>query len=56
MYFAEVRTRHCGLKEIQLYANELMRENIAFYKNLGYQKTDRRLDSGFKRVFMKKAL
>jgi len=56
MYFAEVRTRQCGLTEIQLYTNELMLENIAFYKKLGYQETDRRLDSGFKRVFMKKTL
>jgi len=56
MYFAEVRTRQCALKEIQLYTNELMLENIAFYKKLGYQETDRRLDSGFKRVFMKKTL
>ena len=56
MYFAEVRTRQSGLKEIQLYTNEQMVENIAFYNKLGYQETDRRLDSGFKRVFMKKTL
>jgi ribosomal protein S18 acetylase RimI-like enzyme len=56
MYFAEVRTRQCGLKEIQLYTNEQMVENIAFYNKLGYRETDRRLDSGFKRVFMKKTL
>src|SRR5215467_208436 len=56
MDFAELRTRQCGLKEIQLYTNELMLENIAFYNKLGYRETDRRLDSGFKRVFMKKTL
>jgi N-acetylglutamate synthase-like GNAT family acetyltransferase len=56
MLFAEVRARQCGYKEIQLYTNELMLENIAFYHKLGYREIDRRLDSGFKRVFMKKAL
>lgn len=56
MYFAEVRTRQCGFKEIQLYTNEQMVENIAFYNKLGYRETDRRLDAGFRRVFMKKTL
>jgi N-acetylglutamate synthase-like GNAT family acetyltransferase len=56
MLFAEVRARQCGYREIQLYTNELMLENIAFYHKLGYREIDRCLDSGFKRVFMKKAL
>ena len=56
MRFAEDRAKQCGYKEIQLYTNERMFENIAFYKDLGYQETDRRLDSGFKRVFMTKTL
>ena len=54
--FAEVKARQCGYREIQLYTNELMQESIAFYKDLGYTETDRRLDAGFKRVFMKKKL
>lgn len=56
MCFAEARARQCGYKEIQLYTNELMQENIILYKHLGYRETDRRLDGGFKRVFMKKLL
>lgn len=56
MLFAEVKARRCGYKEIQLYTNQLMVENIAFYKKLGYRETGRRLDAGFKRVFMKKIL
>ena len=54
--FAEDRARQCGYKEIQLYTNEAMLENIAIYNKLGYRETDRRLESGFKRVFMKKTL
>jgi ribosomal protein S18 acetylase RimI-like enzyme len=54
--FAEARARLCGYGEIRLYTNELMQENIALYNKLGYQETSRKLDSGFKRVFMKKRL
>jgi ribosomal protein S18 acetylase RimI-like enzyme len=54
--FAESRTRQCCYREIQLYTNELMHENLALYKKLGYQETSRGLNSGFKRVFLKKTL
>jgi ribosomal protein S18 acetylase RimI-like enzyme len=54
--FAEARSRQCGYGEIQLYTNELMRENLAWYARLGYRETSRRLDSGFKRVFMSKTI
>jgi ribosomal protein S18 acetylase RimI-like enzyme len=54
--FAEERARECGYREVQLYTNELMSENLAWYVGLGYQETSRRNDSGFRRVFMKKTL
>jgi len=54
--FAEARSRQCGYREIRLYTNELMRENLAWYTRLGYQEISRRLDSGFKRVFMSKTI
>jgi ribosomal protein S18 acetylase RimI-like enzyme len=54
--FAEAKVRECGYNEIHLYTNELMHQNLALYKRLGYQETARRLDSGFRRVFMKKTL
>ena len=54
--FAETRTRECGYAQIRLYTNELMHENLALYERLGYREFSRRLDSGFKRVFMKKTL
>jgi hypothetical protein len=50
------RSGSCGYNEIHLYTNELMHQNLALYKRLGYQETARRLDSGFRRVFMKKTL
>lgn len=56
MAHAENLADNCGLKEIRLYTNELMTENIGFYESLGFKETDRRLDSGFRRVFMQKTL
>ena len=50
------RARQCGYREIELYTNELMHENLAWYARLGYQQTSRRLDAGFKRVFMRKTI
>jgi N-acetylglutamate synthase-like GNAT family acetyltransferase len=54
--FAEARARQCGYREIELYTNELMHENLAWYARLGYQPTSCRLDEGFKRVFMRKTI
>jgi N-acetylglutamate synthase-like GNAT family acetyltransferase len=54
--FAEARSRQCGYRQIRLYTNELMHENLAWYARLGFQETSRRLDSGFKRVFMSKTI
>jgi ribosomal protein S18 acetylase RimI-like enzyme len=54
--FAEAKARECGYNEIHPYTNELMHQNLALYKRLGYQETARRLDSGFRRVFMTKTL
>jgi ribosomal protein S18 acetylase RimI-like enzyme len=54
--FAENRARQCGYKEIQLYTNSAMRENIAMYVKLGYEEFFRGCQSGFHRVFLKKNL
>ena len=54
--FAEQRARDIGLLEVSLYTNELMTENIQLYRRLGYVEVDRRLDEGFRRVFMSKRM
>jgi ribosomal protein S18 acetylase RimI-like enzyme len=54
MAFAEEAARSRGLREIRLYTNERMEENIPFYRSLGFEETGRRLDEGYQRVFMKK--
>jgi ribosomal protein S18 acetylase RimI-like enzyme len=54
--FAEKRAERAGLPEIRLYTNEKMWENLAFYEKLGFEETERRLDGGYRRVFMRKRL
>lgn len=54
--FAERQALASGLSELRLYTNELMTENIAYYRRLGYEEVDRRMDHGFRRVFMRKVL
>jgi ribosomal protein S18 acetylase RimI-like enzyme len=45
-----------GLKQIRLYANEAMIENLGFYKRHGYVETHRGVHDGFHRVFFAKAV
>ncbi|MBV9580874.1 MAG: GNAT family N-acetyltransferase [Chloroflexi bacterium] len=54
--FAEQHARTLGITELRLYTNELMAENLVLYRRLGYVEVDRRLDDGFRRVFMRKRL
>lgn len=56
MRFAEEFARERGLSEILLYTNERMTENIAFYKGLGFREVDRRLEDGYRRVYLNKNL
>ena len=56
MAFAEEKARRDGLPEIRLYTNEKMHENLAVYAKQGFEGTGRRLDGGYRRVFMRKRL
>ena len=56
MAFVEEAARGRGLREIRLYTNERMEENLPFYRSLGFEETGRRLDEGYRRIFMKKRL
>ena len=56
MALAEERARRDGLPEIRLYTNEKMHENLAVYARLGFEETERKIDGGYRRVFMRKRL
>ena len=56
MAFAEQHARERGLREVRLYTNEVMVENLAFYQRLGFVEVERRVDDGYHRVFMRKSL
>lgn len=56
MAFAEQEARKARLSEIRLYTNELMTENLRFYRKLGFEEIDRRVEDGYRRVFLHKAL
>jgi len=52
--FAEEQARAAGLPELRLYTNEVMTENLAFYARLGFEEIGRRVDDGYKRIFLRK--
>jgi len=45
--------RDSGCSSIELYTNELMTENIAWYKKLGFSEFDHVVEDGFSRVYMR---
>lgn len=52
----EDRARIRGMDAIELYTNEKMTENLAFYPRLGFDEVERRSEAGFNRVYFRKAL
>jgi N-acetylglutamate synthase-like GNAT family acetyltransferase len=56
MEFAEDLARQRQIGRLALYTNEVMTENQAIYEHLGYRPTDRRLEGGYRRVYMEKVL
>ncbi len=53
---AEEQARGLGLREIRLYTNETMTENLAYYPRRGYAETHRADQDGFNRVFFRKPI
>lgn len=53
---AEAQARQRGFREMRLYTNELMHENLVVYGKLGWVEYNRAEQDGFRRVFMKKEL
>jgi len=56
MEFAELRASSRGLGQLRLYTNEVMTENLAIYARLGYRETARRMEHGYRRVYLEKPL
>ncbi|WP_439598907.1 GNAT family N-acetyltransferase [Falsiroseomonas sp.] len=56
MDFAEAEARRRGLPELRLLTNALMAANIAMYRRLGFNETERRTEAGRTRVYMTKPL
>jgi ribosomal protein S18 acetylase RimI-like enzyme len=54
--FAELCALELGLREITLYTNEAMVENLVLYPSLGFEETGRRVEGGYRRVFFRKCL
>jgi len=53
---AETAAKNAGFDSIYLYTHERMTENQGLYARLGYMEYERRVQHGFSRVFMRKAL
>jgi ribosomal protein S18 acetylase RimI-like enzyme len=56
LHFAERQAEKLGYRIVQLYTNEVMTENLAFYGRHGFREIDRRTDEGFRRVYLEKRL
>ena len=53
--FVEAETVRRGYRELRLYTNEKMTENLTLYPKLGFTETHRARQAGFDRVFFRKA-
>ena len=54
--FAEDLARSAGHRTLDLYTNEAMTENLSLYQRLGFVETHRARESGYSRIYMRKAL
>jgi len=52
--FAAEEARRRGIRELRLYTNVRMTENIALYTRLGWEEYDRRLEGPYGRVYFRK--
>ena len=56
MGFAEQEAIRRGLTRMALVTHEVMTENQAIYAHLGYHVTDRRVEDGYRRIYLEKVL
>lgn len=53
--FAETEARRRGMRQVRLYTNVVMTENLALYLRFGFHETGRVSEKGYERVYMAKA-
>jgi ribosomal protein S18 acetylase RimI-like enzyme len=56
MHFAEQEALARGFDRLRLYTNEVMTENLGLYARLGYRETGRRIEVGYRRVYLEKII
>ena len=56
LHLAEEQALALGLRQVRLYTNEAMTENLAYYPRRGYRETHGSTEAGFRRVFFAKDL
>ncbi len=54
--FAELEARARGLTCLDLYTNEVMTAAFGLYIAAGFQEVDRRVQDGFRRIYLQKSL
>ena len=52
--FAEEEAARSGRSRIDLYTNEVMRDNVTWYTHHGYAITDQRRENGYNRIYFSK--
>jgi GNAT superfamily N-acetyltransferase len=56
LLLAEDEAKRRGHREIRLYTNEAMTENLDYYPRKGYVETHRGTQDGYRRVFFTKSI
>lgn len=56
MAVAGERALERGLASVELYINEVMTENLEFYRGLGYEVGESIEEDGYSRIYLRKAL
>jgi ribosomal protein S18 acetylase RimI-like enzyme len=54
--WVEARAAELGIRELRLYTNAQMTENLTMYPRLGWEVTERRLEHGLDRFYFRKRL
>jgi ribosomal protein S18 acetylase RimI-like enzyme len=56
MEFAGAQATAREIRRLTLYTNEAMPENVSIYRHLGFSEVDRRIEDGYRRIYMEKTV